>query len=91
MLYWCIDTNVTQLKTRCVGLGPINYLFGFILRLSVISDNKISMIAKHLRDEFKDFDPTKLDGQNETYKILFAPDPKCCNRGYNSALESTKI
>lgn len=38
ILYLCIDTNVTQLKTRCVGLGPINDLFGFILRLGVISD-----------------------------------------------------
>lgn len=49
------------------------------------------MIAKHLRDEFKDFNPTKLVGQNKTYKILFAPDPKYCNRGYKSAFESTKI
>jgi len=87
----CIDTDVTQLKTRFVGLGAISDLFSFILQLGVISDNKISMIAKNLRDEFKDFNLTKLPGQNNTFKIMFTPELKCCNRGYNSIFENTKI
>jgi len=87
IVYCCNYTDVTQflLKTRCVFLGAISDLFSFILRLGVLSDKQISTIAKNLRNEFKDFNPTKLAGQNETFKILFASDPKCCNRVYNSA------
>lgn len=65
VLYRCIDTVVTQLKTRFVGLSEINDLFSCILQLTVISDDKISESTNKLADEFQDFNPAELATQIE--------------------------
>ncbi|VVC46133.1 Hypothetical protein CINCED_3A020731 [Cinara cedri] len=74
VLYRCIDTVVTQLRTRYVGLNEINDLFSCILRRGVISDDDIIIGAKKLADEFKDFNPAELARQIESFNILFSSE-----------------
>ena len=87
VLYSCIDTVVTQLKTRFVGLSEINDLFSCILQLTVISDDKISVSTKMLADEFQDLNPAELATQIESFKFLFASELKSCN----SVFDMTKL
>lgn len=87
VLYRCIDTVVTQLKTRFVGLSEINDLFSCILQLTVISDDKISESTNKLADEFQDFNPAELATQIESFKFLFASELKSCN----SIFDMTKL
>ncbi|KAE9525983.1 hypothetical protein AGLY_013925 [Aphis glycines] len=72
VLYRCIDTVVTQLKTRFVGLSEINDLFSCILLLTVISDDKISESTKNLVDEFQDLNPAELATQIDFPELLTA-------------------
>jgi len=65
ILHRCIDTVVTQLKTRFVGFSEISNLFNCILQLRVISDDEISESSKKLVDEFQSFNPAKLGTQIE--------------------------
>ncbi|KAL4084862.1 hypothetical protein QTP88_027741 [Uroleucon formosanum] len=50
VVYRCIDTVVSQLKTRFEGLSEISNLFSCILRLPVISDDEISESTKKLAE-----------------------------------------
>ncbi|XP_022168799.1 zinc finger MYM-type protein 1-like [Myzus persicae] len=87
VLYRCIDTVVTQLKTRFEGLSEISNLFSCILRLPTISDDEISEGTKKLADEFQDFNPAELASQIESLKCLFASELKSCN----SVFDMTKL
>lgn len=76
------------MKTRCIGLDALSDLFSCILRLcvSVIFGKKKKYDYKNLKVKFKKINLTK-----QIFKMLFSPELKCCNRGYNSVFESTKI
>ncbi|XP_050527728.1 zinc finger MYM-type protein 1 isoform X1 [Daktulosphaira vitifoliae] len=87
VLYRCIDTVVTQLKTRFVGLSEINDLFSCILRPTVISDEEIGKSAKKLAEAFEDFNPAELTTQIESFKFLFASELKSCR----SVFDMTKL
>eukprot|EP00102_Acyrthosiphon_pisum_P020512 XP_016657722.1 PREDICTED: uncharacterized protein LOC107882978 [Acyrthosiphon pisum] len=87
VLYRCIDTVVTQLKTRFESLSEISNLFSCILRLPIISDDEISESTKKLADEFQDFNPAELATQIESFKCLFASELKSCN----SVFDMTKL
>jgi len=86
VLYRCIDTVVTQLKTRFES--EISNLFSCILRLPIISNQcQISESTKKLADEFQDFNPAELATQIESFKCLFASELKSCN----SVFDMTKL
>ncbi|VVC36541.1 Ribonuclease H-like domain,HAT, C-terminal dimerisation domain,Domain of unknown function DUF4371 [Cinara cedri] len=87
VLYRCIDTVVTQMQTRYVGLNEINDLFSCILRRGVISDDDIIIGAKKLADEFEDFNSAESARQIESFTILFSSELKSCN----SVFDMTKL